>query len=449
MNNITEQLIIPELPKVLPHEQHLVYMPIATNEQLGISKFYKEHFNVINGEVRFKPAYIRNLLEDSFYRSISTIRYKNDKKLTPSDIIMLPSNLTQKTGTTILSDLSIEDKIGKYIDSNSGNSFFFADNDVQSGEVGFVFDFGDITNIGKVQLYISANYFDTNMKAYTSNDNVDYIEADEIIIPAQTWVAEMNGTYTGVYCLNVNTNCRYVKISTSVEDNKVLDNDNINIGNPGFMRGRYCIIGVEIFERMIAGEYLFKQGNGNEFTLDATDGYFVEINTKLAEQYKNDAYSYYDNLLKLKNEKGGVAGIGDDGFISADVIPSIVKHEYKLINSEDELTIVTEGLQAGDIAYAVTEIVDSEGVGTGTYKLENSWILMGEGEAAYKNRVNWVEQSSFTAGSAAYAKQAGNAAVASKVGTTLPIEINGILSKTDYDTLPNKNGVYFVSIDEV
>ena len=41
-----EEMIIPEVPKVLPNEQLFIYVPIASNDNPGVAKFDNEHFSV-------------------------------------------------------------------------------------------------------------------------------------------------------------------------------------------------------------------------------------------------------------------------------------------------------------------------------------------------------------------------------------------------------------------
>lgn len=41
-----EEMIIPEVPKALPNEQLFIYVPTASNENLGVAKFDNEHFSV-------------------------------------------------------------------------------------------------------------------------------------------------------------------------------------------------------------------------------------------------------------------------------------------------------------------------------------------------------------------------------------------------------------------
>ncbi len=128
--------------------------------------------------------------------------------------------------------------------------------------------------------------------------------------------------------------------------------------------------------------------------------------------------------------------VNGQGFINTDLIPPIVKTDYYEVASRADLVTLTQA-QVGDIGYVLNE--------DGTV-LENSWILLAppDEENAYATLANWKEQSTATAGSSAYAEQAGEAETANNVNGLV---INGVLSEADYADLPSKQGVYFVSIE--
>lgn len=51
-----EEMIMPEVPKALPNEQLFIYVPTASNKNLGVAKFDDEHFLVDpDGMVHFRP----------------------------------------------------------------------------------------------------------------------------------------------------------------------------------------------------------------------------------------------------------------------------------------------------------------------------------------------------------------------------------------------------------
>ena len=58
VKNIVEEVIIPESPKINPNEQLFIYVPLASNDDAGIAKFYSEHFNIVDGEVKLKTSYL-------------------------------------------------------------------------------------------------------------------------------------------------------------------------------------------------------------------------------------------------------------------------------------------------------------------------------------------------------------------------------------------------------
>lgn len=64
--------------EVLSNQESL-YIPIATNIQKGIAKFYNDHFDVIDGEVRIKQSYFRNLLTNEVNTMRLTSEYESDK----------------------------------------------------------------------------------------------------------------------------------------------------------------------------------------------------------------------------------------------------------------------------------------------------------------------------------------------------------------------------------
>lgn len=50
-----EEMIVPEVPKALPNEQLFIYVPTASNENLGVAKFDNEHFSVdVDGTVHLR-----------------------------------------------------------------------------------------------------------------------------------------------------------------------------------------------------------------------------------------------------------------------------------------------------------------------------------------------------------------------------------------------------------
>lgn len=55
--------IVPEKPSILAEERVFVYIPKVTSASLGIAKFTASQFNIVNGEVSLKPAFVEELQE--------------------------------------------------------------------------------------------------------------------------------------------------------------------------------------------------------------------------------------------------------------------------------------------------------------------------------------------------------------------------------------------------
>ena len=65
MANIIEEVVVPEVPKVIDKQELFVYVPEAADGQKGIASFDSEAFSVINGKVYLKVEYIDKLNDDA------------------------------------------------------------------------------------------------------------------------------------------------------------------------------------------------------------------------------------------------------------------------------------------------------------------------------------------------------------------------------------------------
>lgn len=63
--NVTESVIVPEVPKVIPNEEIYVYVPVATKSAKGIASFDDKSMNVVDGVVSVKDSYIKGLVGSS------------------------------------------------------------------------------------------------------------------------------------------------------------------------------------------------------------------------------------------------------------------------------------------------------------------------------------------------------------------------------------------------
>lgn len=61
VKNTINTIVNPETPNVNPKQQLFVYVPVATNQEAGIAKFYAEHFSVVDGLVKISKDYVELL----------------------------------------------------------------------------------------------------------------------------------------------------------------------------------------------------------------------------------------------------------------------------------------------------------------------------------------------------------------------------------------------------
>lgn len=312
---------------------------------------------------------------------------------------------------------------------------------------GFTIDFAEPVNIGKMQMNLYGAYNVTQLDIYVKlNGALDYKEAKSFIFQTNE-----GDTYI---LRNINeNNVVSIKIIQPYTENYNLDEAN-GVTDKGYTKGRFYVRSIDLWKPNTDGEITITSTTGqtiasfpdvdNSSVLTQMQGYAdraeqaeqgakkAEENTKTSEQGANQALA---TLTSQKNEPNGVAGLDANGQISAGQIPAIVKHDYFEVSSQEALTTLTQA-EIGDVGYLLDE--------TGT-KVVNSWILLGNGD--YSILSNWKEQSTQTAGSAAYADQAGTALDSQKING---LAINGILSEDAYNSLTSeqKQGVYFVSITE-
>ena len=341
---------------------------------------------------------------------------------TVSDLTREPANSTLK-GTEV--SFSIEN-----IDGSTGNALYaLGANYAQN--TGFTITFAEAQSVGKMQLDISGAYFLTKLLIQATLEDDSVVEVDEITFLAPSPINII---------VAVNKTVKSISLVQPYADNVAIDNDNSSIGDKGFTNGRFYINDVKLWNPSTNGQITITSSTGRTIVFpDASyDAYVSE-----SEQARDEARAYaqasessaqeaLDTLDQMKkDEPNGVAGLDANGMININQIPAIVKHEYFEVTSVDDLVTLDKAEQ-GDIAYLLNADKNT---------VLNSWILLG---GAYNVRANWKEQSTATAGSSAYADQAGTAQDASKVNGLV---IDGVLSEADYGTLPSKQGVYFVSIE--
>lgn len=100
INELEEDVIIPETPKVLDNEVLTIYLPLATYTQPGIMAFPDECFTIIDGRVYINTEFVNKLrpvIIDGFWyiggenTGISATGNKGDKgdKGEPGDLYIL------------------------------------------------------------------------------------------------------------------------------------------------------------------------------------------------------------------------------------------------------------------------------------------------------------------------------------------------------------------------
>ena len=68
--NIVEDLVIPEVPKVIPNQEMYVYVPAATYENKGIANFDSNTLTVSNGKVSVKISFVDGKIDDRIVQVI-------------------------------------------------------------------------------------------------------------------------------------------------------------------------------------------------------------------------------------------------------------------------------------------------------------------------------------------------------------------------------------------
>lgn len=87
--NVVEQIVVPEVPKVIPNEQVYVYVPLATFDTKGVASYDNTYFTVTNGHVSIK---------DGVFASQSGLQEANDKiAKNTEDIERIDGDYVKKT----------------------------------------------------------------------------------------------------------------------------------------------------------------------------------------------------------------------------------------------------------------------------------------------------------------------------------------------------------------
>lgn len=373
--------------------------------------------------------------------SYSADGYEIDTDTAVSGLVSIPENIKQKVSQAGV-DFSISN-----IDGGAEKPFFFVDKytDEQpqyEQNIGFKITFASATEIGKMQISLNQAYFLTALKVQATLEDGSLVDIDDF-----TFLAPSYDTVNVI--ISVNETVKSVSVIQPYEENKELDADNTSIGEKGFTNGRFCVTKVLFWKPNTDGQIIVTSSTGRTTIIpDASYDNYVyqaqqardqaEASASEAKQSATDA----ENVLSEINAKAGKAG----GYpILTDIdgepkIPSVYIQQVDIkdyIEITDESELATVDAQVGDVAMLVSEL-------DGEKTVTKSWILLSVTEDAR----NWAVYGT------SYATNAGNATFAQTAGDAQKINglaINGVLSETDYNALPDaekQNGIYFVSITE-
>lgn len=327
------------------------------------------------------------------------------------------------------------------VDGSLGGYYvlYALDEELQAN-TGFTMTFAEPTNVGKMQITFSGIEYSVLIGVKATLEDDTEVDITDF---------RVRGVDAFSVLVSVNKTVKKISIIQPYNENRSYDAENYTyISNYGFTQGRFYVNSIKLWRPATNGQITlvntaldtiasFPDADYDTFLAQAEQARdeareYAQASESSAQDSADSAQEALDTLDQMKkDEPNGVAGLDANGMININQIPAIVKHEYFEVTNEDDLVTLDKAEQ-GDIAYLLNADKNT---------VLNSWILLG---GAYNVRANWKEQSTATAGSSAYADQAGTAQDASKVNGLV---INGVLSEADYGALPSKQGVYFVSIE--
>ena len=100
--NIVEDLVIPEVPKVIPNQEMYVYVPVATYKSKGIANFDSVTLNISNGTVSVKTLFVDGMIDN---RIVQVTGQNSDKVISQKAITDL---LEEKASKNEISEIAKE-----------------------------------------------------------------------------------------------------------------------------------------------------------------------------------------------------------------------------------------------------------------------------------------------------------------------------------------------------
>lgn len=97
MTDIIEEVVVPEVPRVLGKEELFVHIPEVSQNQKGIASYDNQQFNIVDGQVSVKPSYLESFLSEPTESAVSSIDAIVNKlfSVTTSSTLVSVSNLTK------------------------------------------------------------------------------------------------------------------------------------------------------------------------------------------------------------------------------------------------------------------------------------------------------------------------------------------------------------------
>ena len=338
-------------------------------------------------------------------------------------------------------------------------------------DTGFTVYFTEPQLIGKMQLNISGAYYLTEIeiRAILEGGTGVSIDTLKFLAPSATnIIVDIAGSVNMIDLPN--KKIEGIEIVQPYEANVEIDSQNETIENKGFTNGRFYINAIKLWQVNTFGQITITSSTGRTIIFpDASYDEYVVLAKQAQEyaeqardvaagaattaekwaigtgneqdpQYNNSAKYWAELVLNLQGKAGGfpiLEDIGGQPKIPSVYINLIDPIAHISITSEDELAELDSPV--GTIARLVIDI-DND---LGTKTVTKSFVKLQEGTGADKWAL-YATSYADNASNALYAEEATNAR------TINNLNINGVLSETEYNDLPDvvkNNGVFFVSIE--
>lgn len=133
--NVVEDLVIPEVPKVISNQEMYVYVPIATHENKGIANFDSYTLTISNGKVSVKESFVDGKIDNRIDDRIVQGTGQNSNKVISQKIITkLLEDKASKDEVLEIANTAAEEKaksVAKetaevYVDNNAASYLEFA-----------------------------------------------------------------------------------------------------------------------------------------------------------------------------------------------------------------------------------------------------------------------------------------------------------------------------------